>query len=373
MVRAAEHGADDESLSRRTFLRRDTVSSLVLAASGDIQAGTRAALKPIILIWEDGGASSLETFDAKPESPSEIRGEWGSIVTRTGAVFSDHLPLVAAESERFSVIRAIHTKESGHASGIREYLGAPVLPLQYKRGGVKYTTIHVPGGFSSIDQGHDAGKADFRIEWDEHKKEYVPPQLEPTVPRERLLTRRDLLRAFSDTPLSKDQELGLDLLLGGGQLQAAFRLPAKDREAFGSSPIGDGMLLAERLTEAGASFVTVNVGNFDVHDNMYDRLGRLLPPFDRALATLLKRNRRSVIAVCGEFNRTPRINRTVGRDHWTEANTALVTGKPIVFGSTDKDVHGRDGVVSAKQYRNTILALAGVRLPGNEYIPATVS
>ncbi len=369
MLRSSPTPASGPQLSRRTFLTLGSTLAAVAAIGGQTKAAAGRALKPIILVWEDGGASSIETFDAKPDSPAEVRGTWGAIPAKTGAMFCDHFPLTASHADELSVIRAIQSKESSHGGGIREYMGDPTLALQYKRGGVKYTTIHVPGGFGFIDSAHQANKADFKIEWSSERNAYVPPSLEPVVGRERLQQRRELLRSFSDEPLSRDQELGLDLLLGGGQLREAFALPDEDREAYGKSPTGDAMLLAERLADAGASFVTVNVGNFDVHDRMYDRLNAIVPSLDRALATLLLRNHDKVIAVCGEFNRTPVINNSGGRDHWTDANTALLNGKPGVYGSTDRFGRARDGVVTTKQYRNTILALAGVEgLPGNEMI-----
>src|SRR5262249_6752884 len=80
-------------MERRTFLRL-ALSPLLLAGLPEaLKAETRKKLKPIILIWADGGLSAFETFDSKPDSPTEIRGLWGSIRTTTGAIFSDRFPL----------------------------------------------------------------------------------------------------------------------------------------------------------------------------------------------------------------------------------------------------------------------------------------
>jgi hypothetical protein len=118
------------------------------------------------------------------------------------------------------------------------------------------------------------------------------------------------------------------------------------RDQYGRSPLGQGLLAARRLVEAGARFVSLGVGGWDTHgDNFRALRGRLLPPLDRGLAALLRDlDARGLldetIVVCaGEFGRTPRVNAQAGRDHWARSMTALLAGGGFpsgVYGATDE-------------------------------------
>jgi uncharacterized protein (DUF1501 family) len=101
-------------------------------------------------------------------------------------------------------------------------------------------------------------------------------------------------------------------------------------------------LLARRLVEAGMPVVQANMGsmnNWDTHGSNFTQLkDRLLPPFDRGLAALLiDLDERGLLAetlvvVVGEFGRTPQINATAGRDHWSGVFSAVFAGAGVVGG-----------------------------------------
>jgi hypothetical protein len=135
-------------------------------------------------------------------------------------------------------------------------------------------------------------------------------------------------------------------LLTGPLTQQAFRIdqePLPLREAYGRNIYGQSVLLARRLIEAGTRVVTISWApdanaTWDTHgQNFTNMKGRLLPPLDAAVSSLLER---TVVAVMGEFGRTPKINGNAGRDHWNFCYSLLLAGGGIkggyVHGSSDR-------------------------------------
>jgi uncharacterized protein (DUF1501 family) len=105
-------------------------------------------------------------------------------------------------------------------------------------------------------------------------------------------------------------------------------------------------LLARRLIERGVRFATINFGGWDHHAKIWDGLGHRLPDFDRGFSVLIEdMDTRGLLAdtlvlAFGEFGRTPKINKDVGRDHWGPAASLLFAGAGVrggqVIGQTDK-------------------------------------
>ena len=88
---------------------------------------TGAAAKACILIWMDGGPTHFETFDPKPDAPTEIRGEFGAISTKVpGVHFSEHMARLAASLDKFSIVRSIRHNQGNHGAGNHYMMtGAP--------------------------------------------------------------------------------------------------------------------------------------------------------------------------------------------------------------------------------------------------------
>jgi hypothetical protein len=146
-------------------------------------------------------------------------------------------------------------------------------------------------------------------------------------------------------------------LLQSPLVRQAFHLSSEDprlRDRYGRTKLGQSVLLARRLIEAGVRFVTVfdgqyngQLANWDAHENVFGRLKNdLLPPCDQAVAALIDdlNNRglleETLVIVMGEFGRTPKINGTAGRDHWPNCYSVVLAGGGvhggITLGTSDK-------------------------------------
>src|SRR5262249_26465733 len=118
--------------------------------------------------------------------------------------------------------------------------------------------------------------------------------------------------------------------------QRAFNVgqePERVRDLYGRNRLGQSCLLARRLIEAGAHFVTVPDGGWDTHQNNFRSLrDNLLPRLDRAYAALLQDLHQrglldnTLVVWFGDFGRTPRVNPSAGRDHWSTAGVACMGG-----------------------------------------------
>ena len=140
-------------------------------------------------------------------------------------------------------------------------------------------------------------------------------------------------------------------LVTGDAAREAFdisREPDKMRDRYGRNSLGQRMLLARRLAEAGVPYVTVrnSAPDWDDHQDMDKRIQQRVPGFDRALSALITdlhergMQRKVLLVAMGEFGRTPKINGKGGRDHWPKVGNALISGGDYkmgqVIGATDR-------------------------------------
>ena len=358
-----------------------------------------------ILLFLNGGMSHLDTFDPKPAQPVEIRGEFRPIRTSApGLLVGEHLPLLAKQGRRFAVARSVgfEGRLGNHSpacyamltgkepQGEAAVLAEPSRTDQPSMGSAAAHLRPVPATIPAfvmvpdvlienvfLTPGQFAGWLGSRYEAfclrsDPSAPGYsVPALARPAeVPVERLEQRRDLLSALdARKPALTDSLPGKELgplyerafdLLSSSRARAAFDLsdePLAVRERYGMDKFGQSVLLARRCVEAGVRFVNVhwpNVGggrNWDTHSNGFNRLKEsLLPPFDRALSSLLEdlANRgmldRTLVVVLTEFGRAPQIGKTFqnsggpgGRDHWSNCFSILLAGGGVRGG----EVHGR--------------------------------
>ncbi|HEX7898239.1 MAG TPA: DUF1501 domain-containing protein, partial [Planctomycetota bacterium] len=344
--------------SRRDFVRL-TLGGTALAAQP--AWGQATAAKNVILLWMQGGPSQLETFDPKPGT--EHGGPTKAIETKTpGLLVSEHLPKVAAVSDKFSVIRTLNSKDPNHDTA--RYL----LHTGYRTD----PTVEHPHLGSLIT--HELGtKAEglpgcITIGKDATTGSgYLPPELAPlqvekidnpledlklpaAVNAFRLADREALLKAQNARFTAGHPDLKVESQQKA--VERAFSLirspnlkafdigqePEDVRALYGTSPFGKACLMARRLVEAGVRFVEVALADWDTHADNFNRskalMGQLDPGMSGLLTDLDRRGllQETLVVWMGEFGRTPKINGGKGRDHFTRAFCAALAGGGVAGG-----------------------------------------
>ncbi|GEM_PF-1953660 len=196
----------------------------------------------------------------------------------------------------------------------------------------------------------------------------------------RYRSRRPLLEVFDNDPKHRpfgpavDRAIAIDRqadLFLNGDFDNAFdltRVPDRIRDKFGKNPFGDSLVTALRMVEKGAKIIVVSFGDCDFHDLMERNCKEYMPAYDQGLAALVEMvdmlDLPIVVVGTDEFNRTPRINNIMGRDHWGEANTMVLSGRGIPKGRVIGGVDERHGVanrqrIPAKQVPELLLNLLG--------------
>jgi Protein of unknown function (DUF1501) len=379
-----------------------------------------------IFVVQYGGCSHIDSFDPRPDAPAEVRGPYRPIATRVpGVRVSELLPRLAGLADRYLLVRSMTHGNGGHDGGMHvcmtghsaptpdtPYFGSvlarlrpatrnvpPYVWLQNLAGDVQ--PRYLTGGFlgtaySPLRVGTDLDNPaapDFRVR-----------ALDPvaSVPHDRLRGRMKLLDRLQPAgatgpaaSMRRFQERAVDLLTGP-EARRAFNLglePVRMRDRYGRHPLGQNLLMARRLVEAGVRLVSVtawagtppgekfrNVQTWDMHGSgaglgsifgtgAYG-LGWALPNLDQAVSALLEDLdsrgllERTLVVVVGEFGRSPRINKA-GRDHWPACYSALLAGAGIrggrVHGASDRNGgYVRDAPVSPERFGATLFQALGV-------------
>jgi len=381
-------------MRRRDFLQVGLGGMLGLGMADALRLQAKSAAagvptpgRPVncILIWLDGGPSHYETFDPKPDAPSEIRGSFQTIPTAVpGVRFSEAVPELAKIADRFTVVRSITHKDPNHGGGNHYLMTGSPTPVPVACGA--FVTFHP--SFGSV------------VSWKRGQREGLPPYvsmpsvtrsggpnflggkhapfvidgspnsagfkvrdvvLPPDISEGRAAHRRALRSALDgmkrhadkladDPAVTFDQYLqqGVDLVLSS-KAQAAFDLSREEdkvRTAYGRNDFAQRLLMARRLVEVGVSWVTVNYGGWDHHTKLFDAYkGDHVKNMDRGVAALLRDlDERglldsTLVVLLGEFGRTPKVNKDAGRDHWPHAMSVLMAGagcpRGAIVGATD--------------------------------------
>ncbi len=366
--------------------------------------------KSCILIWMDGGPTHYETFDPKPTAPSELRGEFNPIATNVpGVFFSEHMKRLAGVMDKISIVRSIRHDQGNHGAGNHYMMtGAPpripvgcgaFVSFHPSLGSVVAAEKGAPPGmppyFSIPSMSRSGGPnflgakfAPFVVSDDPNSLRFrvrdvaIPPELgdarfetrkEIRVQVDRMLRIND--KAAADPVVAQDEHYQQGFqLMASAQAQAAFdigREPDRVRDAYGRTPFGQRALLARRLVEAGVPFVTLYVGGWDDHTNLFTSLKKRLPPFEATIAALINDLHQrglldtTMVTALGEFGRTPKINKDAGRDHWSNAMSVLFAGGGTpggqVVGATDaKGYAAIERVLSPENFASTVYAKLGI-------------
>jgi hypothetical protein len=374
--------------SRRWFLQIGLAGFAGLSLADTLRArtpSTSASTKAVILFWLSGGPSQIDTWDPKPDAPTEIRGPYKTIPTSIpGVRFCEHLPLQAKLAHKLAVIRSVDCSASDHTP-ITMQAGNPLARRTNdgKDGGgypsmgsvaAKFRGANAPGmpafvGLADSWRADVWGAGHMGHAFEPVKGNELPGRL--TLPagvdvadlRDRNALRKQFDRLQRDLDTGHQMaatdgfaEQALDMIVSP-KVRAAFdvaREPDKLRDAYGRVSVGEKALLARRLVEAGTTFVLVSGrwGYFDHHgDNVppwggiQKGLTPILPTIDRALSALIEDLaargllESTLVLMLGEFGRSPVLTKDAGRDHWTPVMSMLAAGgagaRGCVVGSTD--------------------------------------
>jgi hypothetical protein len=367
-------------LTRRRALQVGGLSILGLSLADVLRAGPPSVPeKSCIFLWLDGGPSHLETFDPKPNTPDTVRGPYGTIRTNvTGVHFSELVPMLAGYTDRLAIIRSMTHGIDAHApipmltgfNGAPTSYGAVVTKLKGHAGDMP-PYVHL-GARLNVGGGVLGSTCDPVVVADPTGNKVELPQfsLSANISADRFKQREELLAAVdrvrAEAHASKDVER-MDTfyqravsMLTSPKVREAFDLAHEKnelRERYGANFFGQSCLLARRLVEAGTRFVQIkwydNIAfhGWDVHGADLAGMARmeqhLCPRFDQGLTALLDDLKQrglldsTLIVACGEFGRTPKINKYGARDHWPHCFSVLMAGAGVpggtVVGASDRE------------------------------------
>jgi hypothetical protein len=373
-----------DGIKRRDFLRIGALGTgiglsnyLRLAAAGEV---AKSPAKAAIFINLTGGPSHMDTFDLKPDAPSEVRGKFSPIKTNVpGMEISEHLPNLAKCADKFAILRGVSHTLAAHELGT-EYVNSgsrPIPSLEYPGYGAVVTKelggpkdlppfVAIPNsnqrpGFLGVQYAPlnttvapKAGQS-FGVRGISLGNGITIEEIER---RNSLLA--DLDKTFAAVESNSQLLTGLDrftdqahAIITSRRARDAFDISKESpafAKPFGDDPFGVSCLLATRLVESGVRFVTLTMGNWDTHTSNWTRLKNTnLPKLDVGLAGLFNGLAEkglldtTTVFVTGEFGRTPKINTRDaegGRDHYPRCMFMLMAGGGVkggqVIGESDE-------------------------------------
>jgi len=337
----------------------------LLALTGTDRAATA---EHVILFWNGGGMSHLDTWDPKPGRPTQ--GELEPIQTSVAGIqISEIFPEVARSMQHIALVRSIAGTQADHGRATYQlqtsYLPSPNL----RHPGLGSVVVHerqqlgdLPAYISINGQAPRAGYLGQACEayFVGRPGERDPYLAFPSgIGEVRGNRRLDVLARVNQRYASQsgNPELGATQtsiqdavrLMRSPALEAfeLDRVSTTTLNRYGDNPFGRAALLAKRLVETGVRFVQVNRGGFDVHTNAFPAMQAHGGVMDPALAALINDLHESgmlpktLILMLSEFGRTPRINDQVGRDHHAAVFSCMFAGGGVrggqVIGSSDAD------------------------------------
>jgi uncharacterized protein (DUF1501 family) len=350
----------------------------------------------LIYLTMNGAMSQIDTFDPKPGSDNQ--GETPVIDTKiAGVKFGGSLPKLAAMADRLAIIRSMTTTTADHSQA--QYL----IKTNYKQ---IATTRHpglgpwlhrlagpispelpasvVVGGGSNIGAGY-LGATFAPVPISDPAKGLqnttLPRYLKPGQFEHRIALSQEFDREFRRKAKASDitgyDELyksAMTLLKSKGL--AAFDInkeKPETQQAYGKNAFGQGVLLARRLVENGVRFVEVNLGGWDMHNDIFQAMPTRGAMLDNAVAALLADLeakgllKKTLIVIGTEFGRKTPISSNAGRDHHPASFSCVLAGGSVkggsVYGKTDEDAMSvEDDAVKIADFYATIAAALGLPL-----------
>lgn len=327
--------------SRRDVLHLGAASLFTSTCLGSTETTVPRETFRCIFINLVGGPSHIDTWDPKPDAPSEYRGPFKAIATSVpGIQFTELFPRMARLTHRLALVRSVfHAEPPIHESGLQ-------LVQQGRTGQHQHVLNQLPSNRNNL---------------------LIPGMIENTGVD---LSRGQDDFEFASLPASVNLE----------------RESYKTRDAYGHHGFGQSCLLARQAIENGHRHVAINMFStvydslsWDCHADgaslnttLHDYQNAVAPMFDATFATLISDLEQrgllssTLVVACGEFGRSPRINLRGGRDHWTGVWTALFAGGGVrggqVIGSSDRlGMEPASRPVHASAIANTVRYAAGLQ------------
>ena len=345
-----------------------------------------AKAESVIHVYLPGGMAHQESWDPKPYSPLEFRGEMGTVKTKNGDIFGESLQKLAGISDKLTVIRSMTHGEAAHERGTHNmftgYKPSPALifpsfgsVVSHEYGPRNnlppYVAIpkvanefascgYLSSSYGPFSLGADPANSGFKVQ---------DLNLASGVDLGRFDRRRSALEAVNAHFASKqkaDSVTAMDTfyeraysLISSDKAREAFNIEAEDakmRDRYGRNQAGQRLLMARRLVEAGVRFVSLTYGGWDMHNNITSGFRNSMPPLDQALATLIEdldsrgMLDKTMVMVSSEFGRTPKINPTAGRDHWPKVFSVMLAGGGVKGGL----VHGASDATASEPDRDPV-------------------
>lgn len=404
----------NDEQNRREFITTVAKSCLGVSAilsAQDILGIQKTAQIPtaknVIFLYMSGGMTHIDTFDPKPEN-SDVMGETTAIDTSAdGIQLGNWLPETAKQMHNASLIRTLQSNQGAHAQAnyllhtsyqrrgtiVHPTMGAWISKERYKLNSSLPSNVRINGGSDVLGAGYlekkhgplPLGNPNAGIQNVKAAK-YV----EHSMYNKRNDIANKFNKGFLDDFPQKQVRAYTDLyddairLMKSTDLEA-FDLTKEDeatRSMYGDNNFGQGCLLARRLVETGVRYVEVQLGGWDMHNDVFGNMETRGATLDFGLSALLKDlNRRgllseTMVVVATEFGRTPEVKAgRVGRDHHPSAFSALVAGGGIkqgyVHGKSDKRGHYVDeDPVKMEDLNATIAYAMGMDINKTIYSPS---
>lgn len=368
----SRNGTSCDGATRRDFLKVGalgltglTLSHLLQARAQASAAGRPTKNTSVVWLWLGGGPTHVETFDPKMSAPVEFRSTVGAVETNVpGIELGGVFPKMARVADRMAFVRSFAHQSSGHGGGTHWVMtgynfppadnnGLPVKPglgsiLARHRGASNPesglpTYVRLGGIYGDGPAWLGTPFAPFDVGGNARRN------MNLQVPLDRLSDRRELLKTFDTLDRHVDQSglmHGLDSFEGQafdlvfGKAREVFDVSKEDvrtRDRYGMG-LGQQLLMARRLCEAGVGFVTIQYGGWDMHGGIANALKTTAPRLDAAVAAFVDDTSARgldhdiLLVITGEFGRTPRVNGSAGRDHWAPLSTLALAGGGLKMG-----------------------------------------
>ncbi len=363
-----------EGLSRRSFMQVGalglgglTLPNLLAQRAVAREGQARGKDTSVVWLWLNGGPTHIETFDPKMTAPVEYRSVTGEVKTvLPGVTLGGHFGGMAQQADKMTFVRSFVVPSSSHRTaafwvntGYDQNANRPSLgSIASRVRGANHSVSGMPTyvqmgqfGFGAYQNAMSGpawlGKAygPFMPEGPARDNMQLTTEVDRLSDRMSLLGRLDQLRRDADANgvmegIDGFNEQAMSLILGNAS--QAFDLAHEDPKIVAryGEGLGESMLMARRLCEAGCGFVGISFQGWDMHGGIESRLNRLAPEVDRAVSAFVEDiyqqglDQKILFVLSGEFGRTPRINSKAGRDHWGNLSTLALSGGGLQMGQT---------------------------------------